>query len=210
MIERPAYRSPAAVLVFLLTFALLLSADLISKAVSWDRLLIHESGTPPARVEIDSHTYEFIPKLLHFRLTANQGAVFGIGQGKRWFFVLVSVGAIVVLFNLFARTPAKRWPVHVLLAAFLAGVIGNMYDRITIGYVRDMLWMLPNWKWTDLLPFLPASAAKYDVFPWIFNLADSYLVTGVIVVIVHSLFFSKSSEPQMNADKRGLEEKAPA
>lgn len=210
MTEKPAYRSPAAVLVFLLTFALLLSADLISKAVSWDRLLIHESGTPPARVEIDSHTYEFIPNLLHFRLTANQGAVFGIGQGKRWFFVLVSIGAIVVLFNLFARNPAKRWPVHVLLAAFLAGVIGNMYDRVTIGYVRDMLWMLPNWKWTDLLPFLPAGAAKYDVFPWIFNLADSYLVMGVIIVIVHSLFFSKSNEPQMNADKRGLEEKAPA
>lgn len=182
-----AIQSPAAIVFFLAAFGLLLGADLLAKVVSFDRLLLQQIGTPPAKVEIASRTVVFIPKVLHFHITANQGAVFGIGQGKRWLFVLVSVAAIGYLLYLFATTGARHYATHLLLAGFMAGVIGNMWDRLTIGYVRDMLWMLPNIRWGDLLPFLPESVRGYDVFPWIFNLADSYLVIGVIITISYML-----------------------
>ncbi len=202
-----AIHSPAAIATFFITFALLLAADLSSKVVAFDRLMISQLRTPPAKVEIASRTVVAIPKLLHFHVTANQGAVFGIGQGKRWLFVLVSVAAIGYLLYLFATTARRHWPTHLLLAGFLAGVIGNMWDRLTIGYVRDMLWMLPNIKWIDLFPFLPDSLRGYDVFPWIFNLADLYLVAGVIITIAYMLFAKqKSLEPQMNTDGHRLKE----
>ncbi|MCS7033734.1 MAG: signal peptidase II, partial [Phycisphaerae bacterium] len=160
----PACRSRPAIARFVLCFALLLTLDLLSKSISFDRLLISETGAPPARVVIESETVRLIPGLLHLRLTANQGAVFGIGQGKRWFFVIVSLAATAFLICLFLRTRAAEWPTHLLLGGLLAGVIGNMYDRIVIGYVRDMLWMLPEWRWEHLLPFLPAAVGKQEVF----------------------------------------------
>lgn len=204
-----AIRSPAAVLWFLLAFVLLLTADLASKRVAFDRLLVRQIGVPPARVEIESGTVVAIPKLLNFHVTANQGAVFGLGQGKRWLFILVSVGAIGYLLFLFASTHRRQWPTQLLLAGFLAGVIGNMWDRLTIGYVRDMLWILPNIRWGDLFGFLPESIKRHDVFPWIFNLADSYLVIGVIITIGHVLLVKeKRGEPRMKTDEHRLTSEA--
>ncbi|HRK30388.1 MAG TPA: signal peptidase II [Tepidisphaeraceae bacterium] len=200
-----ACRSPAAVLWFLSAFALLLTADLVSKRVSFDRLLIRQIGTPPAKVDIISHTVEFVPRVLHFHVTANQGAVFGLGQGKRWLFVLVSTGAIGYLLFLFSTLHRKHWPTQLLLAGFLAGVIGNMWDRLTFGYVRDMLWMFPQITWGDWLPFLPESIRRHDVFPWIFNLADSYLVTGVIVTIGYMLIAGERKvAPHISTDEQRL------
>lgn len=190
----PAYRSPAAIGLFLLVFVLLLTADLLTKRVSFDRLLIASYGTPPDPVVIKSEDVVLIPRVLNLHLTANQGAVFGIGQGMRWMFVLVSVVMISFLGYLFTTLDRRRWPTLILLGALLAGVIGNMWDRLTIGYVRDMLWLFPRVTWGDVLPFLPTAAESYDIFPWIFNLADSYLVVGVGVVLIHALFAKERNE----------------
>lgn len=132
---------------------------------------------------------EFIPGLLQFTYTENHGAVFGIGQGQRVLFIIVSVAAIGFLTYLFATSQRQRW-YQFLLGLLLAGVLGNMWDRITLGYVRDMIHALPGVKWPGwLVERLPEWQWKYqDVFPWIFNVADSMLCSGVFLLVIYSFF----------------------
>ncbi len=150
---------------------------------------------PNGRVEAPSDEYAFLPGWLHFHFTANQGAVFGIGQGQRTLFILVSIAAIAFLTYLFAASGRQRF-YQVILGMLLAGVLGNMYDRIVFGYVRDMIYALPGWKWPlwfhNLLPMLPS-----EVFPWIFNIADTLLCTGVFLMIVYGAF-PRNREPSQN------------
>jgi signal peptidase II len=145
----------------------------------------------------------FIPGWLHFELTMNRGAVFGIGQGQRWLFLFVSAAAIAFLTYLFALSQKKQWYYQLLLGILLAGVLGNMYDRIMYGYVRDMIHALPGKRWPPaLVAHLPGAAWKSaEIFPWIFNVADSMLCVGVALMIVYSLLFShKHGAPA--ADKK--------
>ena len=115
----------------------------------------------------------------------NLGAVFGIAQGHWWAFVVVSVAAIAFLSYLFAAS-GGRWAYQVVLGMLLAGVLGNLYDRVVFGYVRDMIHGLPEWRW-------PAGVHRtlhlpVEVFPYIFNVADTLLCVGVGVLLVGSFF----------------------
>ena len=179
------FRSPAALSRFFLVMLLGLGLDLWSKAYAFRTLA-------PQGVEYVTHSttghgqfqpvvalhHVFIPGWLTFTVTCNQGAVFGIGQGQLTIFIVVSVGAIGFLTYLFATSGRQRF-YQVILGLLLAGVLGNMYDRVNLGYVRDMIYALPGWK-------LPGS--KRDVFPWIFNVADVLLCTGVGLMIAYSFF----------------------
>lgn len=170
---RPA---PKAFVIFLLTAGIGLGLDLFTKVVSFKHLAETITTTPSGRVIVLSDVYKFVPGWLHFEVTANQGAVFGLGQGRRWVFILVSVAAIGFLGGLFLRS-GGRTLYQFILALLLAGVIGNMYDRVMYGYVRDMIHALPD----QTLFGRPA-------FPWIFNLADSYLCVGVFLMFIYSFF----------------------
>jgi signal peptidase II len=135
-------------------------------------------------------TVRFIPGWLHWQYTENHGAVFGSGQGLRWLFISVSVLAVVFLVYLFGASGRQQRVYQILLGILLAGVLGNLYDRLVFGYVRDMIHALPGWKWPGwMVNVLPDSWQwKYqDIFPWIFNIADSLLCTGVFLMIVYSL-----------------------
>src|SRR5689334_4716590 len=89
----PPLRSVAALSRFFLTTIVGLAVDLWTKVWAFDTLASNQTNVG-GFVRVDSRTYEFIPGWLHFHCTANEGAVFGIGQGNRWLFVLVSVLAI--------------------------------------------------------------------------------------------------------------------
>jgi len=64
----------------------------------------------------------------------------------------------------------------------LAGVLGNLYDRLMLGYVRDMIHALPMWK---------------NFFPYVFNVADTFLCTGVGLMIVYSLVTEQRGKPEV-------------
>jgi signal peptidase II len=167
-----ALASPLALMLFFGTTILGLALDLWTKVEAFRRLVIEIVHLPDGVVRVTkSREIEFIPGWLHFHATANQGAVFGIGQGKRWLFIIVSIGAIAFLTYLFSTSGRQRI-YQFILGLLLAGVLGNMYDRIIFGYVRDMIYALPRWP---------------NVFPWIFNVADSMLCSGVFLLIVYSL-----------------------
>ncbi|HEY7087522.1 MAG TPA: signal peptidase II [Tepidisphaeraceae bacterium] len=175
--------SPLGWVLFFGTAAIGVALDLWTKALAVAHLKLAE----PVRL---------IPNWLHFTYTENQGAVFGLGQGQRWLFIAVSIGAIAFLIYLLALSGAKRF-YQVLLGMLVAGVIGNMYDRVVYGHVRDMIHALPGIYWPDWIArMLPANLANASVFPWIFNVADSLLCVGVFLIVVYSLVHQPQEEPK--------------
>jgi signal peptidase II len=157
--KQSAFASPVSLLLFFGTTIIGVALDQWSKVLA----VQHLSGERPA--------VHFIPGWLHFTYTENGGAVFGLGQGRRWLFIIVSIGAIACLTYQFSTSGRQRM-YQFILGLLLAGVLGNMYDRIAFGYVRDMIHALPRWP---------------NLFPWIFNVADSMLCVGVFLLIVYSM-----------------------
>jgi len=107
----------------------------------------------------------------------NTGAAFGFLAGSdwsRWFLVIVKIVLIagIIIYMRCLPTGKKYWLLHVPLMLIVAGGIGNLVDRLLLGSVRDMLEFL------------------FIDFP-IFNLADVYVVTGVISFLVFELFVVK-------------------
>ena len=139
-----------------------------------------------SRLKDANDVVEFIPGWLRFEYTENHGAVFGIGQGQWLLFVIVSIFAIGLLTYLFATGSRKALP-QIVLGMLLAGVLGNMYDRVCYSYVRDMIHALPGW----LNPLRGVFPSWQYVFPWIFNVADIMLCTGVGLTLVLGLFHQK-------------------
>ena len=195
---RSAYRRPAALTLFLAVSVGVLAADLAGKHLAFK----HVAGRPivltPQNVAdktaIPEHgAIDLIPSVLSLRLTTNEGAIFGIGQGKTGLFVAVSVLAVGVIGYVFAKSDARAHVQHLCLALILAGALGNLYDRTMFGVVRDMLWLFPGvhlpwgWRWpaglAEWAPWVDNSGPT-DLYPWIFNIADVALVVGVILMII--------------------------
>lgn len=189
-----------AIALFAFVCGLGLFADLFTKWITFEHsstklfnvVVKRQIGGEPDRWAVlggEEHAIVAIPKLLHFHATVNEGAVFGIGQGQQTLFVIVSVAAIAFLMYLVTRT-RSRFEI-ILLGCLLAGVLGNMYDRIRYQYVRDMILALPDVSWpgTWTLPIThyPGTAERL-VFPYIFNVADCLLVCGVAVLLIRSFF----------------------
>jgi signal peptidase II len=183
--------SPAALARFFLTAAVGLSADLWTKNLAVTQL---DGG----------RVVEAIHGWLQFEFIENPGAVFGIAPGKRVVFLIVSVLAVVFLTYLFSSS-SRRPFYQIILGLLLAGVLGNMYDRIEIGKVRDMIHMLPGWHWPQgvrhVLRFMPD-----EVFPYIFNVADTLLCTGVGLMLIYS-FINTSDEAIAGPSARPVEAK---
>jgi signal peptidase II len=195
------FRSPGAVARFLLTAAIGVTIDLVTKSIAFARLAPWGLETFPGgqvRVIVRDETlqeYRFIPHWLHFRAMANQGAVFGIGQGQRLLFLVVSVLAIAFIFYLFSSSGRQK-SYQFVLGLLLAGVIGNLYDRARWGYVRDMIYIFPH----RLLLH-----TGREVFPWIFNVADSLLCVGVAMIFLHSVMGIFYSDDVTDADVENVQ-----
>jgi signal peptidase II len=191
--DGPAWRSPRAWAVLLCVWALTLTADLWSKhaafaTVAGDPIILapREVVADPAyRLPWHSGVQVLSPDLLDFHLVVNHGAVFGIGQDARGMFIVLTVVAVSVGLVLFAFwTRARSTVSHIALGLVLAGGIGNLYDRITFGAVRDFLHMLPRRD----LPFqLSWPGGSREIFPWVFNIADVVLLVGMAILILQSI-----------------------
>ena len=137
-----------------------------------------------------------------FQTALNEGALFGMGQGFVIGFAILSfamlAGIVVWLLGPFY----KNWFLVVVMGLISGGIIGNLYDRLGLHQLR----------WPDD-GFHTADTPVYAVRDWIlvmigsypwpnFNLADSYLVAGVILLGIYvSLFAEKPKEkPQKNSN----------
>lgn len=116
------------------------------------------------------------PVFAHFNLMLahNEGAAFsflaGAGGWQRWFFAGVAVVITTVMVAWIWRLrPAQRW-LACALALVIGGALGNLYDRVTLGYVVDFL----DFWWGDY--HFPA-----------FNIADTAISIGAVMLIVDML-----------------------
>jgi signal peptidase II len=190
------FKSPLALMLFLGIAAVGAALDLWTKSLAVASL----AEAPPHRL---------VPGWVHLTYTENHGAVFGIAQGARPIFLTVSVGAIVFLALLF-MTSGRQRVYQFILGLLLAGVLGNMYDRIVLGYVRDMIHALPGWHWPQWLvnwfpqSWQPPRGQPMEVFPWIFNLADTYLCVGVAAMLLYSFLVESFRKRAAAAAEKAL------
>jgi signal peptidase II len=131
----------------------------------------------------------------HLRVTSyfdlvryhNTGAAFSFladaGGWQKWFFTTVSVVASVVIIYLLKKNPHNKlfcWG----LALVLGGALGNLYDRITLGYVVDFLYFY------------------YQQFAWpAFNVADSAICIGVALLLLDSFKNEKTHHRDTEAQR---------
>lgn len=203
-LEPPARRSVAAWLILLTVVVIGLTADLVSKKWAFVNVteepvvLVYEEiidGVNP--IPWHEGVVVISPDLLDFRLVLNRGAVFGIGQGRRVEFVLFTAIAITVAIAVFGWwTRSRAHLAHVAIGLILAGGLGNLYDRVSIGAVRDFLHMLPRWE----LPLgISWPGGTTEVFPWVFNIADVELLVGMGLLLIH-VHLSDRQARQMTSD----------
>lgn len=108
-----------------------------------------------------------IPNFLSFNKVSNEGAAFSILNGGRIFFILLGVAVIIYIVKYMLKSINNK--VEILsYSLILGGIIGNLFDRIVYGKVVD---------------FISFKIFGY-YFP-IFNLADSMIVIGAILLIIN-------------------------
>ena len=131
--------------------------------------------------------YQPVSVMPGFNLTLmhNYGAAFSFlsqaGGWQRWFFIiLTSAVSIGILIWMYTLPRDRRW-LLVALALVLGGAIGNLWDRIYFGYVIDFIDVS--------LPFLP-----WKIFnPWpTFNIADSAISIGAVMLIIDAIWFQET------------------
>jgi len=175
------WRNPWAVVRFLGTAAVGFAADLLVKhAADASLRQPDEFGRMPQ--------LNVIPGWLQLEWTGNHGAALGFFQGHRWFFVIVAVAAVIFLSQLFTVSTRRQRGYQIVLGMLLAGALGNLYDRATLGYVRDMIHIFPGRRFPPgIAEHLPWFWSTPEWFPWIFNVADSLLCVGVALMLLHML-----------------------
>ena len=116
---------------------------------------------------------EFIPGLLGLTYVQNTGAAFSSFEGQQWLFALVFVAFTgMILWEYFKKpqpfSKFERW----CIAAIYGGGLGNMVDRVRLGYVVDMI------------------ETKFMTFP-VFNVADCFITCGCIALMCSLIFVNK-------------------
>jgi signal peptidase II len=116
-----------------------------------------------------------VPDFFTLVNVTNTGAAFGSFRGNNTFFIIISIVALVVVATLLARTRQPDPWRDLSLALLLAGILGNLTDRLLYGHVIDFLLFNLHIRYAD---------------PWpAFNVADSCISIAVVLFIIHS--FSK-------------------
>ena len=107
----------------------------------------------------------FIPKILSLTYLRNTGAAFSILENQQWLFAVITLVVIgAAIWYLSKHIKGSVWLLSAL-SLIIAGGIGNFIDRMRQGFVVDMFQL-------DFINFA------------IFNVADSYLTIGVLVLLV--------------------------
>lgn len=125
--------------------------------------------------------------MFNFTLMHNTGAAFSFlndaGGWQRWFFTIIALGVSGFLGLWLKRLTAQEKLQAVALALILGGAIGNVIDRILLGYVIDFIDVYyANWHF-------PA-----------FNIADSAISIGAALIIYDSLFGATKKATRLEAD----------
>jgi len=156
-------------LKYLWLTALIIVLDLASKAVVSQYFTLYE-------------TIAVIPGWFNLTLAHNSGAAFSFlaneSGWQRWFFAIIALIVSIIIFFWIKRLQKhERW-VAIALALVLGGALGNLWDRLTLGYV------------VDFLDFYYQNSRQKAMHWPAFNIADMAISIGAFMLIIDA-FFSK-------------------
>ena len=142
-----------------LTALIALGLDRITKIVFSNSLALGQS-------------IKVVPDIFYITLVHNTGAAFGMFKGQTAVFGAVSLVVIVLITIYLFKTKSIELILALALGMILGGAIGNLIDRIWLGYVIDFL----------------------DLRIWpVFNIADSCITVGTVILAVNILFRKESN-----------------
>ncbi len=118
---------------------------------------------------------DVIPGLFRLSYATNRGVAFSLFADSqidiRWILSAVSLVAALFVFSYFRRAPVDRSRLNVSLALLMAGIVGNMIDRVRLGEVVDFIEL--HWR---------------DLYSWpTFNVADSAICVGAVLLALEML-----------------------
>tara|TARA_B100001029_G_scaffold76977_1_gene62938 strand:- start:155 stop:625 length:471 start_codon:yes stop_codon:yes gene_type:complete len=145
--------------------AILVLADQISKTIVVKTMSLYES-------------IPVIQNFFHFTYITNDGMAFGINF-PFGYYIFTSVSILLTLFLFWYLWSVRTHSIVIRLGIsfIIAGAIGNLIDRIFLGAVIDFLdFMIGNFHW------------------YVFNLADSYVTVGMVLVLIDSIILEKKRE----------------
>jgi len=133
-----------------------------------------------------------LPPLLNLTWVENRGVSFGLfGDGSaRWFLSAFSI-VVAGILGWWALKADRRLLITAI-GLVMGGAIGNVIDRIRFGYVVDFLDVSG--------PHFFLGATKIN-FPWIFNVADSAICIGVVLLILDSVRAEREAKVGLAAEK---------
>ena len=110
----------------------------------------------------------------------NTGAAFGIFPSGGLFFTVISIVVVIAILFYYRQFPSNQPFVRISLGLQMGGALGNLFDRLTLGYVVDFI--------------------DFQIWP-VFNVADMAIVAGVIILAYFLLFraedvVSQEAEPE--------------
>ncbi|WP_455682113.1 signal peptidase II [Thomasclavelia sp.] len=145
-------------LLYLITLIVLIGGDQFTKHLVSSSMQLGQSQ-------------EIIDNLFYFTYAHNTGVAWGMLAGHLWLFIIVALVSAVLMIVFFKRTRKEEVLTRFGLVLTFAGMIGNLIDRMVLGYVRD---------------FIDVIILNYN-FP-IFNIADMAVVIGVALIIIEIIF----------------------
>lgn len=125
-------------------------------------------------INVPGKSVTVLDGVLDFTYVKNYGVGFGALSDKRWLFMTLSALLIIVMIVAVIKLHERSKLFDVVLGLLIGGGIGNMIDRVKLGFVIDFIdvTFLPFWK-------------------WVFNIADCAVTVGGILLVVYLLFYDK-------------------
>ena len=147
-------------LLWIIIIAASVILDQVTKTIVMNTMELYQ--TIPVIEDVFSFTY------IH-----NYGAAWGMFSNHRWVFIILTAVALVIMPILLYKYRKVHFLFNFSLSLIIGGAIGNMIDRIGLGYVVDFL------------------QATFIDFP-VFNVADVCVVCGAIMMFIYIIFFDKT------------------
>lgn len=142
------------------------------------------------------HVWWLIAGRLGIETSVNPGALFGMGAGLWWLFALLSVAALGgIVYWLIAGGAARDLWLTITVGLIAGGILGNLYDRLGLWDHRGLPPELRHGV-RDWILFVWPEVRLRIFNPWPnFNLADSFLVCGAVLLVLHSLVHRDQPRP---------------
>jgi len=163
-------------LMLFLVSGTIIALDQITKAVVRNNLSVGEVWSP----------WEWMTPYARIVHWYNTGVVFGLFQGMGGVFTIMAILVSLAIIYYFPRVPQEDWSLRVAMCLQLAGALGNMIDRITVGHVTDFI--------------------SVGTFP-VFNVADSSITIGVVVLII-GFWLQERKQKKLEAEQAARQDSA--